>query len=53
MRRPNIEVLLFRPSYEGEPLLTPEILREIIGEHPALSREDLIAHGFELAFRVR
>jgi SAM-dependent methyltransferase len=53
MRRPDIEVLKFTPSYEGESLLTPEILREILPEHPGLTREDLIGHGFELAFRVR
>jgi hypothetical protein len=53
MRRPDIEVLMFRPSHEGESLLTPDILREILREHPGLTREDLIAHGFELAFRVR
>jgi hypothetical protein len=36
--------VLFRPSYEGTSLLTREILGEV---HP-VSRDDLVAHGFEL-----
>jgi SAM-dependent methyltransferase len=47
-KRRDIEVLKYTRSYEGESLLTPGILAEVKN----VAREDLIAHGFELAFRV-
>jgi SAM-dependent methyltransferase len=46
---PGVEVVSFTPSYEGENLLTPDILAEAA----PVRREDLIAHGFELVFRAK
>ena len=48
-RRSDIEVLKFARSYEGEDLLTPDILREV----QPVGRDRLIEHGFEMAFRRR
>lgn len=45
----DIKVLNFSRSYEGENLLTENILREL--QH--IPKENLIAHGFELVFQVR
>ena len=45
----GVEIVRFQPSYEGEHLLTPEILAEC----RPVRREDLITHGFELVFRVK
>lgn len=47
--RPDVEQIRFGRTTEGETLLTPEILAEIRGVSP----DDLVAHGFELVFRVR
>lgn len=50
MKLPDIEVLNFSRSYEGESTLTNDIQSRLKG----IGREDLISHGFELAFkRVR
>jgi len=48
LKSEKCELVFFNPSYEGESLLTPEILSEL----SAYDRDDLIAHGFELLFRV-
>lgn len=48
MESPEIEVLSFNRTYEGENLLNESILKEL--SH--IDREDLVAHGFELIFRV-
>jgi hypothetical protein len=49
MNLPDVEVLNFSRSYEGNNLLTANILKELT----YLSPEDLVAHGFELIFRVK
>ena len=49
MEAPDVEVLHFVRSYEGEDLLTEEIRKEL----SSISPGDLIAHGFELAVRVK
>jgi len=48
LKEEGCQRIFFNPSYEGEHLLTPEIQKEL----SAYKREDLIAHGFELLFRV-
>ncbi len=47
--RPDIEIIKFNVSREGEDLLTPQILAEIDG----VSTEQLTQHGFEILFRRR
>jgi ubiquinone/menaquinone biosynthesis C-methylase UbiE len=42
------ELVFFNQSYEGKSLLTPQILSELA----TYDRQDLIAHGFEVLFRV-
>lgn len=49
MSDPEIEVLSFTKSFEGETLLTPTVLQTLTG----CSTDDLITHGFELIFRVK
>ena len=46
---PGVEMVRFIPSYEGENLITPEVLAET----RPVKRQDLIRHGFELVFRVK
>jgi SAM-dependent methyltransferase len=46
---PDIEVLGFSRSREGENLIS----QQVIGELPDIPCEDLTAHGFELVFRRR
>jgi SAM-dependent methyltransferase len=46
-RRPDVEILKFNVSLEGEDLLTPQIEAEIGGIPP----ERLTQHGFEILFR--
>lgn len=46
---PGIEIVNYTPSFEGENLVTPEILAQT----KPVQREDLVAHGFELVFRVK
>jgi len=46
---PDLEVLGFSRTREGESLLTNEILFQL----PDIPREDLISHGFELVVRRR
>jgi SAM-dependent methyltransferase len=46
---PDLEVLGFSRTREGESLLTNEILLQL----PDIPREDLISHGFELVVRRR
>jgi SAM-dependent methyltransferase len=48
-KRTDIEVLASTRSFEGENLLTDAICRELA----CISRSDLIAHGFELIFKIR
>jgi hypothetical protein len=48
-RRPDVEILKFNVSREGEDLLTPQIEAEIGGILP----ERLTQHGFEILFRRR
>ena len=49
MSDPDIEVLYFNQSYEGQDLLTEEIQEQV----KPISRDDLLAHGFELAVKVK
>ncbi|MGD1000267.1 MAG: methyltransferase domain-containing protein [Candidatus Brocadiia bacterium] len=49
MEAPDVEVLHFVRSYEGKDLLTEDIRKELSSIPP----DDLIAHGFELAVRVK
>lgn len=46
---PEVEILNYAPSYEGKHLLNEQILAETKPVRP----EDLVAHGFELVFRVK
>jgi len=48
-RSNDIELIASPRSYEGENLLTDEILRDL----GFISRRDLVAHGFELIFRKK
>jgi len=43
----DVEVVVFKKSYEGENILSQEICNEIKN----VSEEDLVLHGFELVFR--
>jgi hypothetical protein len=45
--RPDVEVLKFKVSREGDELLTPDILRDVRNVVP----ERLTEHGFEIVFR--
>jgi ubiquinone/menaquinone biosynthesis C-methylase UbiE len=45
MARPDLRVVKYVPSYEGDALLSQEILTELAH----YKKSDLIAHGFELA----
>lgn len=47
--QPDIEVLYYSRSYEGENLLTKEIINEL-KHYPEV---DLISHGFALVFKVK
>lgn len=47
--RPDVEVLKFNVSYEGEDKITPAVLNALA----PLERSHLTEHGFELAFRRR
>jgi hypothetical protein len=47
--QPGVEIVSFQRTYEGENLVTPEIMAEV----KPVRREDLITHGFELVFRVK
>lgn len=49
MADPTIEILSFTKSYEGELWLTSDVAQEL-ASYP---KETLVAHGFELVFRVR
>lgn len=49
MASPDIEILNFSRSYEGESLLTENIKDEL--RH--IPREVLLSHGFELVFRIK
>jgi len=46
---PGVEIIKYTPSFEGENLITPEILAQT----QPVQREDLVTHGFELVFRVK
>jgi ubiquinone/menaquinone biosynthesis C-methylase UbiE len=46
---PDVELVRFNRSTEGQNLLTPPILAEC----KPVSAEDLITHGFELVFRIK
>lgn len=48
LKEERCELVFFNQSYEGEPLLDTQVLKEL-GPY---ARQDLIAHGFELLFRV-
>ena len=49
MKLPDIEVINFTRSYEGEKLITKDIQRKLKG----IAKDDLVSHGFELVFKVR
>jgi SAM-dependent methyltransferase len=49
MRDPAARVVDLRRSYEGEDLITPQILCDV---YP-IDRRDLVAHGFELVLEKR
>jgi len=49
MSQPDVKVLNFTTSYEGEDLLSDSILRDL----PHFKKEDLITGGFELIFKVK
>jgi ubiquinone/menaquinone biosynthesis C-methylase UbiE len=46
---PDVQILNFNRSHEGQDLLTPQILTEC----KPVNAEDLVTHGFELVFRVK
>jgi SAM-dependent methyltransferase len=50
-QRTDIEILKLNISHEGRDLLTPAIFREIRTRYPRLREEQLVEHGFEIAFR--